>query len=217
MALTFDQPESLEGGGNFVDRPGTYHMLVTAVDENPSNKDGAPIAALKVSCSVLAGTDPSQKDRTFDMMLWHPRAEDTNDMPKKKQARFCLATCLLPEHRPGERAVVEPTDAVGRQFVVKLSNRQKKDEASGKWVDVEGRVDVHYSDIWHVDDAEVRRNGVPLDQEALGLIPASLRKPVTSQPGNGQVGSGQAGNGAVKTAPVAPVTATRGGVDLSGV
>ena len=213
MALTFDQPESLEGGGNFVDLPGTYHMLVTEVDENPSSKDGAPFSALKVSCSVLAGTDQSQKDRTFDMMLWHPEADDPVDcMARKKQARFCLATCLLGQHQPGQRVTVEPTDAVGRQFVVKLSRRQKKDATTGKYVEnPEGRVDVHYSDIWHVDDAEVRRNGVPLDQEALKLIPATLRKPVTNQPDVNN------GNGSVKAAPVAPVTATRGGVDLSGV
>jgi hypothetical protein len=99
--------------------------------------------------------------------------------------------------------------------VVKLAYRQKKDEVTGQWVDT-NRVDLHYSDIWHVDDAEVAKTGVVLDADSLKMIPAALRKAVpvngaTVANGNGSVA------GAVKTAPVNAVGSTRGGVDLSNV
>jgi hypothetical protein len=64
MGYEIEQPESLGGdGGNYIDKPGTYHLVVTEVDENPATKDGAPIDALKISVQVLAGTNPEQKDR----------------------------------------------------------------------------------------------------------------------------------------------------------
>lgn len=204
MGLVIEQPEELNSGGNFIDKPGVYHMLVVAVDENPAKDDGTPIDALQVSLSCLAGTDPSQKDRTFNMMLWHPKAGDSSDMPKKKQTRFCIATCLIGHHQPGVRVSVEPTDAVGRQLVCKLSWRQKKDEATGKWVDSD-RVDLHYSDIWHVDDLDVAKiSGLTLDAASLAMIPVELRKPVTQA-------------ATVATSAVAPVSSTRSGVDLSAV
>ena len=204
MAMEIEQPESLEGtGGKFVDKPGTYHMLVTAVDENPATKDGNPIDALKVSLSVLDGTHADQKDRSFDLTLWNPKPEDTTDMSKKKQTRFCLATCLIGAHKPGEKTTVEPTDAVGRQLVAKLSFKQKKNEATGKWEDSD-RVDLHYSDIWHVDDQEVAKNKVPLNKEALTLIASQLRKPLTN-------GAGSGSGATVHTSPAALVGAVRGG------
>jgi hypothetical protein len=105
------------------------------------------------------------------------------------------------------RVSVEPTDAVGRQLVCKLSWRQKKDEATGKWVDSD-RVDLHYSDIWHVDDLDVAKiSGLTLDAASLAMIPVELRKPVT------QVANGSG----VATSAVAPVSSTRSGVDLSAV
>jgi len=210
MALVVEQPESIDGGGNFINKPGVYHCVVTAVDENPAKEDGTPIDMLKVGVSCLTGTNPEQKDRTFELKLWHPKPDDKNDMAKKKQTRFCLATSLLGQHQPGQRATVEPCDALGRQLVLKLTwQRVKAKDKDGKdvWIDSDQYVDLHFADIWHIDDPEVAKTGVVLDAASLKMIPAALRKAV---PVSG-------GNGTVKTAPVGAVGSTRGGVDLSNV
>jgi hypothetical protein len=210
MGLVIEQPEELNSGGNFVNKPGVYHMLVISVDENPAKDDGTPLDMLKVGLSCLTGTNPDQKDRSFELKLWHPKPSDTNDMAKKKQTRFCLATCLIGHHQPGARVSVEPTDAVGRQLVCKLSWQRvntKKQDDKGKdiWVDSDEYVELHYSDIWHVDDMDVAKiSGLTLDAASLAMIPSELRKPVTQA-------------AAVGTSAVAPVSSTRSGVDLSAV
>lgn len=210
MAMQVDQPESLDSGGNFVDQPGTYHMLVTSVDENPAKQDGSPLDGVRVGLSVLSGPlNSNQKDRVFDLMMWNPKPEDTSDKSKKMQTRFCLATCLIGQHQPGQRVSVEPSEAVGRQLVIKMAWKQKKDDISGKWVDTD-RIDVHFTDIWHVDDADALKAGVNLDHSALAMIPATLRKPVVTTPMNGN---------AVTTAPVGggSTRAAAGAVDLSAI
>ena len=174
MAWEIEQPESMTGGGgNFVDKPGLYHMLVTDVDEAPTDKDDKPLDGLKVTLAVLEG---EQKDRSFDLMLWKPKEKDS--MASKKLTAFCLATSLIGAHIPGQRTTVEPADAVGRQVCCKLAWRQKKNETTGNYEDTD-RVDLHYSDIWHVDDTNVAKNGVKLCADALGMIPPALRKPLT--------------------------------------
>lgn len=210
MAMNFEQPEDIAGGGgNFVDKPGVYHMLVTDTDENPAKKDGSPLDAVKVSLSCLTGTNPEQKDRSFDLLMWAPE-EGGGEMPNKIRSRFALATCLIGHHQPKQKTSVETSDAIGRQLVCKLRWRQKKDDVSGEWKDTD-RLELSFADIWHVDDPEVAKTGIKLDQDSLAMIPAALRKPVTQ--------AVKAGGNGVVTNPAAAVTSTRGGatVDLSSV
>jgi len=216
MAMEIEQPESLEGGGNFVDQPGVYHMLVTDVDENPAKQDGSPLDATRVSLSVLAGPiNSNQKDRAFELMLWNPNSADDESKQnnaKKLQTKFCLATCLIGHHQPGQRVTVEPTDAKGRQLAIRLSWKQEFNEVTKKWTDTD-RVKVHFTDIWHVDDNEALKAGVNLDHSALAMIPTTLRKPVTNA--NGNQGNG---NGHVTTAPAAGgSTRAAPAVDLSSI
>lgn len=203
MALTVEQPDELGGGGNFIDKPGVYHLLVVAVDENPADKSGNPLdAEFKATVSVLAGTDPQQKDRSTDITFWKPK--EKGDQASKRITRFCLATCLIGQFQPGGKATVEPSDAVGRQIVAKFGWKQKKDELTGKYVDSD-RIDLHYSDIWHVDDPDVAKTGLVFDDACIAAIPVQLRKAVAKE-------------AAVHTAPVGQVTSTRAGVvDLSAV
>lgn len=209
MALTVEQPDELGGGGNFVDKPGTYHLIITAIDENPADKSGNPLdAEFKATVSVLAGADPQQKDRSIDIIFWKPK--EKGDQSSKRITRFCLATCLIGQHQPGQKTMVEPSDAIGRQIVAKFGWKQKKDEISGKYVDSD-RIDLHYSDIWHVDDPDVAKTGLVLDDKCIATIPMELRKVAAQQ-------SAASGKASVQTAPVGQVTSTRaGGVDLSTV
>lgn len=207
MGLVVEQPDELGGGGNFISKPGVYHLLVVDVDENPADKHGSPLDAdFKASVSVLSGTNADQKDKSTEITFWKPK--EKGDQASKRITRFCLATCLLNQHQPGQKATVEPRDAIGRQIVAKFGWKQKKNDLTGRYEDTD-RVDLHYSDIWHVDDVEVTKiEGLKLDAAGLKMIPPELRKPVTNPP---------AGNGTVSTAAVDPVASTRGGVDLSAV
>lgn len=179
MGMVVEQPETLEGtGGKYVDKPGLYHAVVIGVDENPASQAGESLNGVMVSVSILTGTNPGQKDKTIDIMMWNPRPDDeekAKERARKVQTAFCLATCLIGQFQPGVKATVEPTEAVGRQVVLKLRYRQKRDEATGKYVDTD-RVELSFSDIYHVDHEWVGKNSVPLDANAIGLIPASLRK-----------------------------------------
>lgn len=203
MGLTIEQPETLVGGGNYVDKPGVYHCLITEVDENPAYDDGTPINGIKISLQVLDGTDAAQKDRALDLTFW--QSKEKNDMNSRKLTAFCLATSLIGNHAQGQRTTVEPSDAKGRQVVCKLAWKRVKNEATGKYEESNNRVDLHYSDIWHVDDPAVAKANVPLSKECLALIPAQLRK---AKPAS-----------APAVSPAALVNGTRSaaGVDLTDV
>jgi hypothetical protein len=204
MGLVIEQPESLGGGGNFVDQIGVYHFLITDVDENPAKDDGSPLAGTRFSLSVLAGTRAEQVDRVFNLMLWNPK--EKNDMASKRLTAFFLATMQIGNHTPGQRTTVEPSDAIGRQIVAKLAWKQEKNQVTGKYEDTD-RVDLSYSDIWHVDDPAVAKNKCPLNADAIATIPPVLRKAVaTSQPGGDQV----------KVSAAALVSGTRAGAAALG-
>lgn len=179
MGMVVEQPESLEtSGGKYVDKPGIYHAVVMGVDENPASNSGEALDAVQVSFSIITGTNPDQKDKSIDVMMWNPRPDDDDknkERARKVQAAFCLATCLIGQFQPGVRTTVEPKDAIGRQVVIKLRHQQKKNEETGKWEDTE-RIQLSFSDIYHVDHEWVEKNSVPLEKEALDLIPKSLRK-----------------------------------------
>ncbi len=134
MAIEVEQPESLEDGGSFLEKAGTYHLVVTAADEMPTNKDGALLSASKFTLAVLDGTNKDQKEKTFDLMLWNPKKGDTSDMPKKRQTKFFLAIGLIGQHKPGERVVIDASDAVGHQLSrsLRIGKRRTKQLESGR-------------------------------------------------------------------------------------
>lgn len=176
MGMTVEQPETL--GGKYVDKPGIYHAVLVGVDENPATREGQPLDGVQATFSMLSGTNPDQRDKSIDVMMWNPRPDDeekAKERARKVQTAFCLATCLIGQFQPGVKATVEPTDAIGRQVVLKLRWRQKKNDTTGEWEDTD-RLELSFSDIFHVDDEWVAKNHVPLDPAAIALIPAELRK-----------------------------------------
>lgn len=182
MSWEVEQPDELEGqggqGGKYVNEPGIYHVCWTAVDENPAKRDGTPIDGTQLSLEVLAGTNASQAGKSLDILLFNPRSTDKatlQDLAKRRKFAFAYSTCLVGQHEPGKKAVVDVQQAVGRQSVVKVARKQK--EENGKYVDdPEGRIELSWADIYHVDDPWVERNSVPLSAEFIAMIPASLRK-----------------------------------------
>lgn len=209
MPMEMEMPESFDTGGAFLKEPGTYHLAVLEVDEQPTSQKGELIDGFKIDAHVLAGP---QNKKQAEITFWNPKLTDKNngEMAKKKQARFVLATGIIQAAKPGEKVVVDLQLAKGRQFIATLSNR----ESNGKTY-----IDLNFADIWHVDDPaapQCERN-----QEALKLLPASLRrKPESFKPANAGGNSNGNGNGHAKPASgqsqqsAAPVST---GVDLDDV
>lgn len=166
-----DMPDDFDGQSNFLAEPGTYHVVVTAVDESPTAKNGTLIDGFRVEFAVLDGTVAGQKDKQFDLLFFKPKLTDKNngEFAKRKQARFAIATGILPKAEPGQRVTVDLEQAMGRQLVVELEHQ--KDQTTGQPTKF---LQLAWANIYHVDDPAVAK--VPKDAVAIGLLPAELRK-----------------------------------------
>ncbi len=164
-------PEDIEGQSSFLQEPGTYHCVVVAVDEAPTSKAGVLLEGFRVDFAVLDGTVANQKDKQFDVMFFKPKLTDKNggEFAKRKQARFALATGILPRAEPGKKVTVDLQQANGRQLVVELEHQ--KDMQTGAPTKF---LQLAWANIYHVDDPAVAK--VPKDKTALSLLPAELRK-----------------------------------------
>lgn len=209
--MEIDLPESMEGESNFLETPGTYHTAVLAVDENPTTKDGQPIDGFKVHFCALDGTTPGQQKKEFELTFYNPKPTDkkNGEFAKRKQARFAMATGILPQAQPGQRVSINLQDAMGRQLVMELEPRiDQKTGQPSKFLQLA------WANIWHVDDPAVAQ--VPKDAGALSLLPANLRRSADSFATAKANGNGSAGNGSTKpqqqTQPQKPAA---GAVDLN--
>ncbi len=191
-----EMPDSIDSG-DFVREPGTYHFAVLEVDEQPTSKAGQLLDGFRADVEVLAG--PFAKKQA-ELMFFKPKLTDKNggEMAKRKQARFALATGIIPEAKPGERVTVDLSKAKGRQFIATLAHRADQNDPNKKYIDL------NFADIWHVDDPSAPK--CELNQQALGLLPKSLRK--TPESFAAASGNGSAsGNGAAKSSTAASATA----------
>lgn len=194
--MDIDLPQSMEGESNFLSEPGTYHVAVLNVDEHPTTRDGAPVDGFKVQFCVLDGTVAGQQKKEVELTLYNPKASDKNngEFAKRKQARFAMATGILPEAQPGQRVSVDLQQALGRQLIIEVE--RKTDQATGQ---PSKFLQLAWANIWHVDDPAVcnepdteHRNWalIPKDANAIGLLPAKLRRSAESfavaKTGNGQ-------------------------------
>jgi len=162
----FDQSESIENSLPYLREAGKYHVVVTGLDSSPATRDGRPLDGLRVECEVLAGTTEKQNGKTFETLLFRGKATDKDggQMANKKLTRLALA--FGGQHSPGGKGRIDTETCIGRQIVIDVAKNTGKD---GK-----ERVEINYSNIYHVDDPEVA--DVPKDASALGVIPRELRK-----------------------------------------
>lgn len=179
-------------GGQFLDHPGWYHLMIQDIQDPPTDKSGTPIpdAAFKVNCSVLAGTVEGQKDKTVGIMFFHPRADGKNEgaFARKKIDRFLIATSFATPAQIEAKATLDIDLQQGRsrQFIAKL------DKEEGKKF-----LELSFADIYHVDDAAVAN--YPKDEKALKLIRPAQRWPGGKPPGTAPA--------TPATPPAPPVTA----------
>ena len=203
MATEMEMPGSFDTGGAFLQEPGTYHLAVIDVNEQPTARDGKMLDGFKVDVEVLAGP---QAKKQAELMFFAPKLTDKNggEMAKKKQARFVLATGVLQAAKPGEKVTVDLQLAKGRQLVATLAHRESQNDPSKKFIDL------NFADIWHVDDPAAPN--CERNQDALKLLPKILRKTAESFKHASSNGNGQSGGAPAK--PTAPAAAE---VDMNDI
>jgi hypothetical protein len=208
MSFEFDAPEELShGGGNWIDKPGTYHLVVTAVDEEPISKKKELIPGFKVDFQAMEGTVRSgdgkftEKDKTIDLVFFNPKITDKNEglFARQKQAAFFIATGLMTEEQLGKSGIkIDLEQARGRHVIATLE--EDTSEQGKKFIRLS------YDNIWHIDDP--RAASFPKNEKALTLIPSAHRR----DPKSFKIG-GDNGDQAKQSKPKDPPAAGNG-VDL---
>jgi len=123
---TDDIPESLEG---FADRagPGSYHFLVTGLDEGEGD------APLVLDVEVLAGDPIAEVGKTHREYLNKPKADQAKEKRQNTVKRFMLlavAVGILTEDEleaaraAGKSPNLDFNLAIGRQFCGTLTSRE---------------------------------------------------------------------------------------------
>jgi len=199
MAFEWDAPEDAEtGSGNWLKEPGTYHFIVTGVEEEPKDSNKNPLGGFRVNCQALAGTTKDQESRTFDIMFFNAKLTEKNEglFKRKQQARFFIATNILKDVHGQKGLKIDLQQATAQQAICTLEKGMKDGKETGY-------LQLAFANIWHVDDPDAA--SFPKCEKSLKLIPASgRRKPESFKKKNGDEDSGTAGSGA-KPSPTSPV------------
>lgn len=185
MKVNAPKGEDLQGGGDSLRTPGTYHFLVTNVKSGLSSND-KPIDGFTAECKVLGGLaddKSAQINKTLALAFFAPGLQDKPEQIARTErlntAFFVATNCLDPKDLGKEDLEVDENIANGAQFVAKVVHKQKKETVDGKetWVDdLSVPVKIAYSDVFHVDDPAVAK--IPLNKDAIGLIePKHRHKP----------------------------------------
>lgn len=174
MSFEFDEPE--EVASPWLKNPGTYHFLIMDQETDPLNYEKtAKLPGIKLMLGVVGGTDPSQINKQWEVMLYKGTEQDTDNqrsLNNRRLNRLFLATCLKSESQPGKKAVIGDTSLlVGRQFIAQVETYTR--QSTGKQ-----RLSFTWDNIYHVDDPAVA--AVPKNAEAIAQIPQELRRDAAS-------------------------------------
>jgi len=166
MPIEVQTSDDASTGGAFCKQPGTYHAMVIDSQEQAIDKDGKPLDGFRVVCQVLAGTVPSEKGKTFDLLFFHPKPTDKNEgaFARKKQTRCFIALSKMKPADAGKKIAIDltPDETIGRQLVATLEKEEGKNYLS-----------LHFADIFHVDDPEAAP--FPKDANLLASLPPEWR------------------------------------------
>jgi hypothetical protein len=170
--------DDMGSGNTRVSKAGDYHMVIEDISEPAVKPDGTLIqnSLFGIVAKVFATNAAGQEDKEWRGVWFNPnlQAKDGGKFDRKKVDRFLLAVGLINPSDKGIEADLELSDAIGRQFLVRLEENQTRD---GKTV-----VQMKFADIYHVDDPEAA--DIPKSQEGLSMIPAELRRVAkASRPG----------------------------------
>jgi len=173
--MKFDAPSELpSGGGNWIDKPGTYHLIITGTDEEPVSRDKQLLDGFRIDFQALDGTvrdadgNFTEAEKTIDIIFWHPKLTQKNEglFNKQKQAAFLVAAGLMTEEQLGKSLDIDLSKAKGRHVIATF---EEEVQDNGK-----KRIQLSYADIWHIDDPRAAK--FPKNEKALSLIPSDHRR-----------------------------------------
>ena len=173
--MKYRAPETLEtGGGNWLRTAGTYHLVITAAEENPTTKAGKIRDGFAATCQTLEGTVRdendvfTERDKTVTLFFRNAQLTDKNEglFARQKQGKFFVATGLMTEEQVGQSLDIDLDDCIGRQVVATIET-----EAGDNGMVF---LDLHFCDIWHIDDPAAAK--FPQCVKSKGLIPKAHRR-----------------------------------------
>jgi hypothetical protein len=172
--MTFDMPEKISSS-NFLKEKGKYHVVVTAYDLEPRNKNNELIEGFTVDFEVLEGTVRhnnicTEVGKTYQHTFYNVAPNDSEKQKERKNAQraaFYIATELATKADLGKQIKFDINDCLNRQCVIELQFKNKKDDVTGEWIPTEF-LEIAYANIWAVDDRYAA--ATPKDIVALKII-----------------------------------------------
>ncbi len=165
--MEFNTPEEIGGDSKFLSEPGTYHFAVNKVAEGEGPKGGA-IDGFSVHMQVLAGTTEDQEKKEFTLTFFQPKltaSEKAQQISRQQIAAFLIATELISPADLGKAVSIDLSKADGMQLIATLSSNEYQGKTN---------LQLHYSNIYHVDDPKAK--SFPKNDGALSLLPTEKRK-----------------------------------------
>lgn len=179
---SFEVPEDISPS-NFVDKDGTYHVMIQTVEDPATKENGDVLNGIGFGFTVLAGTDSSQVRRTAKITVFNPdmSSKDGGLFSRKRFARLARAFGLHDKAsgKPidqcrGGAVEIDWNEARGRQAIIRLVHGKDKEGKPTRFMDIDGL------QIYHVNDQDGDVKDIPRNPKALALLgqPAAAEKPV---------------------------------------
>lgn len=176
----FETAEDVDLGTTYVNQEGTYHIVVTEIEDRPQDEGGREQDYLQVTGIILAGTVPSQAGRQVRLRFFPPNlnSRDQGKFAKKKLTRLFEAINFTNSETRGKNVAIELDHAIGRQFVAEVE-RQTYEVRHGKRAgQTAERYDLAFASIFHIDDPAVK--DIPKEKTAIAQLPKALRRDAKS-------------------------------------
>lgn len=173
MRIPTAKGDELTGGGDFLNTPGTYHLLIDRIRVGLNTRD-EPLDGSTVEYTVLDGDVQGQSGKKGHVTLWDIKMDkpiEDQGVTVRCLTNFFLAANVLQPKDLGEEVDIKPEESESQQVVMKLQYAQKKE--NGQYVEDRKFLRINFSDIFHVDDPAVAN--VPKDANALKVIDPKYR------------------------------------------
>jgi hypothetical protein len=118
--------------------------VVDAHEDKQNTKDGlVPFDGVSAECEVVGGPNAGKK---FNVKLWYPKfsSRDEGRSASQKIFAYLVATDVVGPDKLGQEFEFDMEDSVGSLLFVEL---RLGNESNGKQY-----LEIHYSNIYHVDD-----------------------------------------------------------------
>ncbi len=167
---SFEVPDDITPS-NFLDKPGTYHVMCSLVEDPAKKDDGSILDGISFTFGVLAGTDSSQEKRTVRVTIYNPNMSHSDGglFARKRFARLARALGMrdkasgkLIDQCRGMAVELDWQDARGKQAVIRFVHGKDRDGKQTKFMDIDGL------QIYSVHDEEVK--DIPKREKALKML-----------------------------------------------